>query len=419
MHLPTLSEQEIIMTLVALALLLAGAFLVGTLFERLKAPRVVGEILGGLLFGGTFLAHFFPGAMNAVFAAYPEEGKVLNIFYQLGLIFLMFLSGYNTKIEVDRKNSKLITCIFIGATILPMAGAVPFIRLFQNSYIGTLGNEVAFALVFTIGVAITSIPVISKIFFDMGIMNTRFSNTVLTASTLQDLLLWILLNAATRIATTGEVRFLEMLAVVLITLGLFVVVKVVSDHAKTLEADVKPTYFYSISFVILLLVCAGLYKVGINIMYAAFLTGYVVKAFAGVDEKVKGLMDGLGNFAFSFFIPIYFALVGIQLNLLNDFSWLRFLAFFAIAFTLEGIGTLLLVQLTDLNRRSKINFAITMNARGGPGIVLATVAYSYDIISLEFFTVLILTTMLSSLIAGYWLRSQQKKDPEIFMNLSK
>lgn len=419
MHLPTLNEQEIIMTLVALALLLAGAFLVGSLFERLKAPRVVGEILGGLLFGGTFLAHFFPGAMNTVFAAYPEEGKVLNIFYQLGLIFLMFLSGYNTKIEVDRKNSKLITCIFIGATVLPMAGSIPFISVFRDAYIGTLGNEVAFALVFTIGVAITSIPVISKIFFDMGIMNTRFSNTVLTASTLQDLLLWILLNAATRIATTGEVRFLEMLAVVLITLGLFVVVKLVSDHAKTLQMDLKPTYFYSISFVILLLVCAGLYKVGINIMYAAFLTGYVVKAVAGVDDKVRGLMDGLGNFAFSFFIPIYFALVGIQLNLLNDFSWLRFLAFFAIAFTLEGIGTLLMVQLTDLNRRSKINFAITMNARGGPGIVLATVAYSYDIISLEFFTVLILTTMLSSLIAGYWLRSQQKKDPEIFMNLSK
>lgn len=86
MHLKTLSEQEIIMTLVALALLLAGAYLAGTLFERFKAPRVVGEILGGLLFGGTFLSHFFPAAMGTVFQAYPEEGKVLNIFYQLGLI---------------------------------------------------------------------------------------------------------------------------------------------------------------------------------------------------------------------------------------------------------------------------------------------------------------------------------------------
>ena len=419
MHLTTLSEQEIIMTLVALALLLAGAYLVGTLFERFKAPRVVGEILGGLLFGGTFLSHFFPAAMETVFQAYPEEGKVLNIFYQLGLIFLMFLSGYNTKIEVDRKNSRTISLIFIGATILPMAGAIPFIKLFQPAFIGKIGNPVAFGLVFTIGVAITSIPVISKIFFDMGIMNTRFSNTVLTASTLQDLVLWILLNAATRIAVTGEVRLLEMLIVVAVTLGLFVLVKVVSDRAHPLKMAIKPLHFYSVSFVILLLVCAGLYKVGINIMYAAFLTGYVVKALAGVDGKVRGLMDSLGNFAFSFFIPIYFALVGIQLNLLNDFSFVRFALFFVMAFALEAAGTLLMVQFSDLNRASKINFAITMNARGGPGIVLATVAYSYDIISLEFFTVLILTTMLSSLIAGYWLRSQQKKDPDIFMNLTK
>ena len=54
----------------------------------------------------------------------------------------------------------------------------------------------------------------------------------------------------------------------------------------------------------------------------------------------------------------------------------------------------------------------------GPGIVLVTVAYSANIISLEFFTVLILTTMLSSLIAGYFLRYQQKLDKNIFNQLS-
>ena len=58
-----------------------------------------------------------------------------------------------------------------------------------------------------------------------------------------------------------------------------------------------------------------------------------------------------------------------------------------------------------------------MNARGGPGIVLATVAYASNIISLEFFTVLILTTMISSMIAGYFLRFQQRKNPKIFNQL--
>ena len=419
MSLTTLSEHEIIATLIALALLLGSAFVVGSLMERVKAPRVVGEILGGLILGGTLLYHFFPELMGGIFMAYAEEGKVLNIFYQLGLIFLMFLSGYNTRLELDRSNGRVIFFVFFGATVLPMLGALPFIRMFEPAFIGEMGNKISFGLVFTIGVAITSIPVISKIFFDMGIMNTRFSNTVLTVSTFQDLLLWILLNAATRIAAAGELRLVDMIGVVVITLGLFAVVKVISDHTKPREQHLKPITFYSVSFVILLLVCAGLYTVGINIMYAAFLVGYVVKAVAGVDARIKNAMDSLGNFAFSFFIPIYFALVGIQLNLLHNFSLLRFALFFLIAFGLEGIGTFLMLQFTDLRDAVKVNFAVTMNARGGPGIVLATVAYSYKIISVEFFTVLILTTMLSSLIAGYWLRSQQKKDSTIFMRLRK
>ena len=72
--------------------------------------------------------------------------------------------------------------------------AIPFVYIFKDNFIGTINNSIAFTLVFCIGVAITSIPVISKIFFDMGIMNTKFSNTILTIATFQDLCLWILLN---------------------------------------------------------------------------------------------------------------------------------------------------------------------------------------------------------------------------------
>ena len=419
MRLETLTEQEIIISLIAIAFLLSGAYIFGNLFERIKAPRVVGEIVGGMFWGGSCLYFFAPDVIGNVFMAYEQEGKVLNIFYQLGLIFLMFLSGYNTKIEFNKKNVRNIGCVFVGATILPMAGATPFISLFQEHYIGTLNNDIAFGMVFTIGVAITSIPVISKIFFDMGIMNTKFSDTVLTVSTFQDLCLWILLNAATRIASTGEVRLLEMLIVVAVTLGLFVVVKLASDHVHTLKKVIRPIDFYTISFSVLLLMSALLYKVGINIMYSSFLVGYIVKAVAGVDNETRNRMETLANFMFSFFIPIYFALVGIQLNVIHDFSLIRFMLFFVIAFGLEAVGTLIVLQFTNLNLATKINLAVTMNARGGPGIVLATVALSYKIISVEFFTVLILTTMLSSMIAGYWLRMQQKRDESIFMNLTK
>lgn len=418
MKLETLSEMEIIRTLIALALLLLGAYLFGKLFEKMKAPKVVGEIIGGMLFGGSCLYHFFPTAMEQIFMAYDSEGKVLNIFYQLGLIFLMFSSGFNTKLELDRKNGKAIMLVFVGATILPMLAAIPFVSFFEAYYKETGGNEVSFFLVFLIGVAITSIPVISKIFFDMGIMNTKFSNIVLTVSTFQDLCLWILLNAATRIASTGQVKWTDMLMVVLFTLGMFVIAKLITEKINKRTIRMKSTDFFTISFVFLLATAGLLYMLGINIMYSAFLVGYIIKSFSGADEETDRIQT-ISDFSFSFFIPIYFALVGIQLNVIHNFSWLRFVLFFILAFSLEAIGTVVMLLFSDFNKRTIANLAVTMNARGGPGIVLATVAYSYQIINIEFFTVLILTTMLSSLIAGYWLKMQQIKGSDIFMNLTK
>ena len=161
MKLQTLNEQQILITLIALSLLLLSAYIFGTLIEKIKGPRVVGEILGGMILGGSFLFILFPDFMKNIFFAYKEEGQVLNMFYQLGLIFLMFLSGFNTEIKIDKKNIKIIILVFIGATILPMLGAIPFINMFKSNFIGSINNDVAFSLVFCIGVAITSIPVIS------------------------------------------------------------------------------------------------------------------------------------------------------------------------------------------------------------------------------------------------------------------
>lgn len=375
MALETLSENEIFATLLSLALLLTGAYICGKLMEAVKAPKVVGEILGGMLFGGTFLYHISPILMESVFQSYSEQGKVLNLFYQLGLIFLMFLSGFNTCIDVDRKNLKMIGCVFTGATVLPMIAAIPFAKIFQGYFIGKSGNDVSFLLVFLIGVAITSIPVISKIFFDMGIMNTTFSNTVLTVSTFQDLCLWILLNIATRMAATGEIKLLDMLLVIAFTLGMFAVAKAIAEHMHSgYRRKIKATDFYTISFIALLLLCAVLHHYGINIMYSAFLVGYIVKAVSQNDRDAGERIEAVANFSFSLFVPIYFALVGIQLNLIHNFSLSRFLLFFGIAFGLEGIGTMIMLLLTNLKKQAIINFAVTMNARGGPGIVLATVA---------------------------------------------
>ena len=416
MTMKTLSDSEITYTLLALGFLMLGAYICGRLFEKIKAPKVVGEIIGGMLFGGTFLGAIVPEFTEMIFMYYEEEGKVLNLFYQMGLIFLMFSSGYNTKLNLNKKNVKVFTSLFVGATIIPMLLGIPFIDMFKKYFIGTEGNDVTFAIVFLIGIAITSIPVISKIFFDMNIIESNFAHTVLTASTLQDLCLWILLNMAINITVSDEMNVVSTLIIVGITIGLFLGIKLIGHYVKKINIIFKnETSFMQISFICMFFFIALLSILKINIMYSSFLVGYLLRCITtksnNVNEKIKCISD----FSFSFFVPVYFALVGIQLNLLHHFSLVRFILFFIVAFLLEGLGTVLILKLfTKMDNRVIANFGVAMNARGGPGIVLATVAYNYEIINVEYFTVLVLTTMLSSLIAGYWLRRQQVKYEGIF-----
>lgn len=416
MTLNTLTDYEITMTLIALGCLMLGAFICGKLFDKINAPKVVGEIIGGMLFGGTILGHFFPQFIDNVFMSYSEQGKVLNLFYQMGLIFLMFTSGYNTKIDLQKKNMKLFSSLFVGATIIPMLLGIIFINPFKQYFIGDAGNQISYSIVFLIAISITSIPVISKIFFDMGIINTPFANVVLTASTLQDLCLWILLNTAINLAVSKEIDYLKMIITVIITIILFVGTRFLGKIIHKIKFEFKDgAAFLQLCFICLFFFIAALSFLKINIMYSSFLVGYLMRCITNKENNVNERVQCISDFSFSFFVPVYFALVGIQLNLIHHFSIVRFVLFFIVAFILEGIGTVVVLKLTTkLNNNKIINFGVAMNARGGPGIVLATVAYNYKIINIEFFTVLVLTTMLSSLIAGYWLRRQQRKYDNIF-----
>ena len=89
MSLQTLSEKEIISTLIALSLLLLSAYSIGTLMEKIKAPRVGGEITGGILLGGTCLYYFFPDFISSIFMAYsPSRSRpdqMMRLYFRPGI----------------------------------------------------------------------------------------------------------------------------------------------------------------------------------------------------------------------------------------------------------------------------------------------------------------------------------------------
>ena len=130
-------------------------------------------------------------------------------------------------------------------------------------------------------------------------------------------------------------------------------------------------------------------------------------------------MKNTKSFSFSFIIPLYFSVVGLRINLVDHFHMGRFLLFYGISATVVILSVTLFLYLCKVRKNAILNFAVTATAKGGPGIALATIGYEYKIINAEFFTILIITSIISSLIVGFWLRKQNQKGLEFWELLHK
>ena len=113
-----------------LFLLLAAAHILGYVFTRLRQPRVVGEILAGLLLGPVVLGHFAP-AWTAEFT-HVEARAVLGFVYNLGLILLMFASGAETHGLFGKQDRRQVGILGIVGTGIPFVVGLliaPFLHL--------------------------------------------------------------------------------------------------------------------------------------------------------------------------------------------------------------------------------------------------------------------------------------------------
>jgi Kef-type K+ transport system membrane component KefB len=113
--------------------------------------------------------------------------------------------------------------------------------------------------------------------------------------------------------------------------------------------------------------------------------------------------NALAGVSFGFFIPIYFAIIGIQLDLIHHFDVVFFLGFLAFACFFKAASVYAGARLSGEDTFMSKSLAIAMNARGGPGIVLASTAYAAGIINETFFVSLVMLSILTSLAAGSWL----------------
>jgi Kef-type K+ transport system membrane component KefB len=400
-----LSNSDLTSILLILLILLSLAQLLGYLFVKLRQPKVVGEILAGVVLGPALIGRF--SFASGLVAATNHQMNVLNFVYWLGLLLLMFLSGAETRQLFSREERSQVSWLAILGTGIPFfLGLMVGPRLVGPALMGPRGNTASLTIVLAVGIAVTSVPVISKIFADLGILDTRFARLVLGVAVLEDIVLWLALAIATAIAAhaalDARALSIHLLATIMFfVLGLTIVPRIVKQISKFRFNVVAQRSPIGYAIIVLLIYCVVAGALDISVVFAAFLAGFAV-----VHKKRKLFAEALeviGKVSFAFFIPIYFAIVGLKLDLIHGVSFLMIAEFLIGSCVVKVISVSIAGRFAGFRGLDIINLAITTNARGGPGIVLASVAFDAGIISPKFYTTLVVSAVLTSQMAGAWL----------------
>jgi Kef-type K+ transport system membrane component KefB len=417
----TFADIDLARLLVALAVLLIAAHGMGSLFSRFGQPAAIGEIVGGLLLGPTLLSIIAPGVQHWIFPADGPSAAALGAIYQLGLLLLMFAAGAEMRRLLQRDAVRTVGLIAGFGLVLPFAAGLGLVAaLGTGDFIGTAGNKTALVLVFGMAVAVTSIPVISRIMHDLNLLPTRFARIVLSAAVIEDIVLYVVLAVAVGLVQTGSSTgafgipavlgtdtiatnsiYHTAAAVVFLAAALSFggrLYRYLAGMRANVLARRSPVAF---QLLWMLGLSAAALALGLVPLYGAFVAGIAVAV--ADDSLVVRDRNALSGISFGFFVPVYFALIGLKLDLVHHFSPLFFLGFLAFACVAKAASVYGGARLSRENRFVSASLAIAMNARGGPGIVLASTAFAAGIINETFFVSLVMLSVVTSLLAGTWL----------------
>jgi len=166
--------------------------------------------------------------------------------------------------------------------------------------------------------------------------------------------------------------------------------------ARTFGAWLAETFAEAVTGPPVLQVITGLGETG-----AALCRARIDKlAFTGSAATAQATIQ---SFSFAFFVPVYFAIVGLKLDLIHQFDIGFFAVFLAYACAVKAFSVYGGARLAGERRDSALNLAVALNARGGPAIVLASVALDAHVIAERFYVDLVLLALVTSMLAGAWL----------------
>ena len=382
--------------LLAVAVIIVFARLLGNVFRMINQPRVIGEIVAGILLGPSLMGLVWPGVTSFLFPS--EVIDVLQVLAQLGLIFFMFLIGAELDHRMIRGSGHTALLVSHYSIVVPFTlGLAAALLIFP--IVGS-GGFTGFALFMGAAMAITAFPVLARILTDTGLHRTRLGNLAITCAAVDDVTAWCILAVVVAIVkATGPadavvtvllaITFLAFM--VLVVRPLLARIAAVQPDRKRLGATIM-----SALFVALFLSAWATEAIGIHAIFGAFMFGAVLPRSHSIAAQIT---ERLEDVTVLILLPVFFAVVGLSTRIgLVSGSDLWILTGLIIVIAIIGkIGGSVIAGLAAGETvRAATVLGVLMNARGITEIVILTIGSSLGVISPALFTMMVLMALVTT-----------------------
>ncbi len=402
-----------------IGVILITARLIGWLFRRLHQPRVIGEMVAGILLGPSLLGWLAPGVFTALFP--PDSLGHLSSMSQIGLLLFMFLIGLELDLNQLRKLGRAAVITSLVSVIAPfILGFLLALYLYPRiSELGLSGrsvNFIGFALFISLAMSITAFPVLARILSDRNLLGAEVGVMAITCAAVNDVMAWLILAVVIVIVRSSALPL--PLWVVMACLGLFVfamfyvvkpAMKKLADHYERRGGFTHD----SLALILAVTLAAGWVteSLGAHALFGAFLAGAVMPRR---HEFSRDLWRRFEALTVVLLLPLYFAFTGLRSSFLlidGPRMWFYCAVIIALAVIGKFGGSLVAARISGMSWREAIAIGALMNTRGLVELIILNIGLDLGVLSPELFSIMALmalvTTFMTAPLLG-WIYPERK-----------
>lgn len=396
-----LVHNDIVILLASIGGILILARIFSELGKKIKMPLVMGEILLGIILGPTVFGTISPELCNYIFPKSGAAQIAMDGITSLAVVMLLFVAGMEVQLQVMLKQGKIAVYTSITSMIIPFGLGFATVW-FLPGFFNFTADKLVYALFFGIAMAVSALPVITRILMDLNLFKTKVGMVIIAAAIFVDLIGWIMFSfVLSLMGHQGEITSIWFTIGMILGFGLFMLI--IGRYAinKTLPWIQQklswPGGVLSISLGLCFLGAAFTEYIGLHAILGAFIVGIAFGDSVHLQEREREIIH---QFVTNVFAPLFFVSIGFKVNFIENFDLPLVLIVFFLAVACKVFGAALGGYLGGLTKRESLAVGFGLNARGAMEIILGTLALDVGLIDSKMFVALVVMALITSMMSG-------------------